>query len=177
MELVQIYFKNWIKNCNHHQFPCIFSVFIWKYFILDPDPNTGGKMDADPCGSGSTALMPTITTTMTITPTTTTNYHDNHPHHNLHQNFQPTPFNIVKQGCYVLNQRNRGPYFFNLKWCLILSVFFSTVLLKNHFFSFWMLRFLRRPLCSTYKLLYVNKYPYWEAKSFKIKYHLQYLVD
>ena len=27
-----------------------------KFTLLDPDPDPGGKMNADPCGSGSTAL-------------------------------------------------------------------------------------------------------------------------
>ena len=44
------------------QFPCIFSVFIRKIlppgsgYILNADPDPGRKMNADPCGSGSTAL-------------------------------------------------------------------------------------------------------------------------
>ena len=57
MELVQIYFTNFklslliIIIISLH-----FSVFfILKFFLLDLDP--GGKMNADPCGAGSTALL------------------------------------------------------------------------------------------------------------------------
>ena len=46
------------------QFLCIFAVFIGKIFpswilirILNADPDLGEKMNADPCGSGSTTLV------------------------------------------------------------------------------------------------------------------------
>ena len=48
MELVQIYI-NFLKSNYSY---CIFSVVIYPFSLLDP----GGKMNADPCGSGSTSL-------------------------------------------------------------------------------------------------------------------------
>ena len=47
MELVQITFKFLIK-LHYYLFSCIFSVFLFNFFLLDP----GGKMNADPCGPG-----------------------------------------------------------------------------------------------------------------------------
>ena len=38
MELVQIYFKKFKNHAIIFQFPCIFSVFILKIFLLDPNP-------------------------------------------------------------------------------------------------------------------------------------------
>ena len=36
-----------------------FQFLVDKFTLLDPDPDPGGKMNADPCGSGSTALAQT----------------------------------------------------------------------------------------------------------------------
>ena len=61
MELVQIYFKNVNKltiitsTVGIYQFFSIFFVIILKFSLMDPDP--GGKMNTDPCGSGSTVLL------------------------------------------------------------------------------------------------------------------------
>ena len=37
-------------------FLAFFQVLVDKFTLLDPDPDPGGNMNADPCGSGSTAL-------------------------------------------------------------------------------------------------------------------------
>ena len=45
----------YMKNLNNKQIT--FFLFLYeKIVLLDPDPNLEGKMNADPCGSGSTAL-------------------------------------------------------------------------------------------------------------------------
>ena len=55
MELIQIYLHlkkiklQWLTICLH------FFIFSSNFSLLDPDP--GGKMNADPCESGSTALV------------------------------------------------------------------------------------------------------------------------
>ena len=54
MELVQIYFKNLKKIAIITNFRYHFFSFYLKMF-LDPDP--GGKINTDSCGSGSTALV------------------------------------------------------------------------------------------------------------------------
>ena len=55
MELVQIYFKKLNKVAVISNFLAFFQFLVDKFTLLDPDP--GGKMNADPCGSGSTALV------------------------------------------------------------------------------------------------------------------------
>ena len=60
MELVQIYFKKLNKVAVISNFLAFFSFYflVDKFTLLDPDPHIeGGKMNADPCGSGSTALI------------------------------------------------------------------------------------------------------------------------
>ena len=54
MKLVQIYFKKLNKVAVISNFLAFFQFLVDKFTLLDPDP--GGKMNADPCGSGSTAL-------------------------------------------------------------------------------------------------------------------------
>ena len=54
MELVQIYFKKLNKVAVISNFLAFFQFLVDKFTLLDPD--LGGKMNADPCGSGSTAL-------------------------------------------------------------------------------------------------------------------------
>ena len=54
MKLVQIYFKRLNKLADFTNFLAFFLFLFEKFFLLDPD--TGGKMNADPCGSGSIAL-------------------------------------------------------------------------------------------------------------------------
>ena len=57
--LVQIYF-NYKKNklkLQGKNFLAFFSFFTQSFSLLDPDPNLGGKMNAKPFGSGSTALF------------------------------------------------------------------------------------------------------------------------
>ena len=62
MELVQIFFfKNLIKKVAViTNFLAFFQLLVDKFTLLDPDP--GGTMNADPCGSGSgsTALVTPI---------------------------------------------------------------------------------------------------------------------
>ena len=55
MKLVQIYFKKLNKVAVISNFLAFFQFLVDKFTLLDPDP--GGKMNADPCGSGSTALL------------------------------------------------------------------------------------------------------------------------
>ena len=51
MQIVQIYFKNLNKLAGITNFPS------WiRIRILDEDPDSGEKMNADPCKSGSTPL-------------------------------------------------------------------------------------------------------------------------
>ena len=63
MELVQIYLRNLNKLVIIINFLAFF-LFLFENFpswirirILKADPDPGGKMNADPCGSGSTALL------------------------------------------------------------------------------------------------------------------------
>ena len=58
MELVQIYFKTLNKAAVISNFLAFFQFLVDKFILLDPDP--GGKINADPCGSGSTALLQLI---------------------------------------------------------------------------------------------------------------------
>ena len=68
MKIVQIYFTKFNKITiitvvgTNYQYPSIFSVFF--SFLLDPAPR--GKLNADPCGSVSTALLLYIQTTKTV---------------------------------------------------------------------------------------------------------------
>ena len=56
MEFVhnQLIFYNKITIFFH--FSCIFSVFSSNFPLLDPDPDSGGKINTDPSGSGSTLI-------------------------------------------------------------------------------------------------------------------------
>ena len=58
MELVQIYFKTLDKVTVISNFLAFFLLLVDKFTLLDPDP--GGKMNVDPCGSGSTALRQSL---------------------------------------------------------------------------------------------------------------------
>ena len=50
---MQIYFKNLLKlQLLAISLPFIFFLFE-KFSLLAPDPDPGGKTNADPCGSGS----------------------------------------------------------------------------------------------------------------------------
>ena len=55
MELVQIYFEKFNKLSIITNFLAFSFYYYLKNFLLDPDP--GEKMKADPCGSGSIALI------------------------------------------------------------------------------------------------------------------------
>ena len=63
MELLQIYFKNLKKlaiftGTNFLAFFCFYlKKNISRIRTLNADPDLGEKMNADPCGSGSTALL------------------------------------------------------------------------------------------------------------------------
>ena len=57
MELVQIYLKKLNKVAVISNFLAFFQFLVDKFTPLNPDPE--GKMNADPCGSGSTALKET----------------------------------------------------------------------------------------------------------------------
>ena len=58
MEFVQIYFKKPYKVAVISNFLAFVQFLVDKFTLLDPDP--GGKMNADPCRSGSTALHCTV---------------------------------------------------------------------------------------------------------------------
>ena len=58
MKLVQIYFKKPNKVAVISNFLAFFQFLVDKFTLLDPDPDPGGKMNADPCGSGSTLHSP-----------------------------------------------------------------------------------------------------------------------
>ena len=55
MELIQIYFNNFNKITIITNLFAFFVVVIFNFSLQDPDP--GGKVNADPYGSGSTALL------------------------------------------------------------------------------------------------------------------------
>ena len=57
MELVQIYIKTLNKVAVISNFLAFFQFLIDKFTLLDQDPDPGGKMNAYPCGSGSTAMV------------------------------------------------------------------------------------------------------------------------
>ena len=48
MELVQIYFKKLNKLAMFSNFLAFFLFLFEKFYLLDPDPDPGGKMNADP---------------------------------------------------------------------------------------------------------------------------------
>ena len=56
-------FNGLIKNLNYYQFPCFFLLLFFKLSLLDLDPGSGGKINANPCGPGfgCTALIVTPT--------------------------------------------------------------------------------------------------------------------
>ena len=55
MELAQIYLLKLNKIAVISNFLAFFQLLVDKFNLLDPDP--GEKMNAGPCGSGSTALV------------------------------------------------------------------------------------------------------------------------
>ena len=55
MELVQIYLTKFLKLAIVTTFLAFFLFLFENFSLLDPDP--GGKINADPSGSGSTALI------------------------------------------------------------------------------------------------------------------------
>ena len=57
MELVQIYLIHLNKTAIITNFLEVFLFLFEKLSLLEPDPDPGGKMNADPCRSISTALL------------------------------------------------------------------------------------------------------------------------
>ena len=57
MELVQIYFIHLNKTAIITNFLAVFLFLFEKFSLVEPDPDPGGKMNADPCRSISTALL------------------------------------------------------------------------------------------------------------------------
>ena len=53
MELVQIYFKNWNKITIITMYLHFFMFLFDNLFLLDPETDPGGTMNADPYGTGS----------------------------------------------------------------------------------------------------------------------------
>ena len=56
MELVQIHLLEKLNKVAGISISLSFSFLVDKFTPLDPDPDLGVKMNADPCRSGSTAL-------------------------------------------------------------------------------------------------------------------------
>ena len=51
---------SFIRTITGSNFLAFFLFLVDKFTLLDPDPDPGGKMNADPCGSGSWIHSPVL---------------------------------------------------------------------------------------------------------------------